>query len=212
MFVGINLVDLEYYLMVIIMKDIKRDIIFRILFIVLILGIIFGLLFISIVSDSNKNIIKDSVNNYFIYYNEFKLEYLKIFFDGFISNIIVILFLWIIGLSVVGSFINIFILLYKSFLCGFSFVSIVYTFGVSGLFKGSVFIISEFLNLLILFLLVYYSLSFSIILFNYLFKKKEFNRNIVVVRYSKILGFCFVLCIINNLINTFLISNIIKWL
>ena len=58
MFVGINLVDLEYYLMVIIMKDIKRDIIFRILFIVLILGIFFGLLFISIVSDSNKNIIK----------------------------------------------------------------------------------------------------------------------------------------------------------
>ena len=49
----------------------------------------------------------------FIYYNDFKLEYLKIFFDGFISNIIVILFLWIIGLSVVGSFINIFILLYN---------------------------------------------------------------------------------------------------
>lgn len=198
--------------MVIIMKRIKGDIILRILFIVLIIGSVLGLLFISIVSDSNKNIIKDSVDNYFVYFKELKFDYFKMFFKGFISNIVVILFLWVMGLSVVGSLINILVLLYKSFLCSFSFVSIVYTYGVYGLFKGSIFIISEGFNLFILFLLVYYSLSFSIILFNYLFKKKDFNRNVAIVRYSKILGICSFLCIINNLFNTFLISNMIKWL
>ena len=198
--------------MVIIMKRIKEDIILRILFIVLIIGIVLGLLFISIVSDSNKNIIKDSVDNYFVYFKELKFDYFKMFFKGFISSIVVILFLWVMGLSVVGSLINILVLLYKSFLCSFSFVSIVYTYGVYGLFKGSIFIISEGFNLFILFLLVYYSLSFSIILFNYLFKKKDFNRNVAIVRYSKILGICSFLCIINNLFNTFLISNMIKWL
>lgn len=194
------------------MKRIKEDIILRILFIVLIIGIVLGLLFISIVSDSNKNIIKDSVDNYFVYFKELKFDYFKMFFKGFISSIVVILFLWVMGLSVVGSLINILVLLYKSFLCSFSFVSIVYTYGVYGLFKGSIFIISEGFNLFILFLLVYYSLSFSIILFNYLFKKKDFNRNVAIVRYSKILGICSFLCIINNLFNTFLISNMIKWL
>ena len=73
----------------------KKNIILRVLFIVVIVGVVLGLLFISIVSEQNKILIKESVDNYFININDLKVNYLGMFFKGFISNVIVVLFLWI---------------------------------------------------------------------------------------------------------------------
>ena len=113
------------------------------------------------------------------------------------------------GISIIGIIISLILLIYKSFLIGFSFTSILYTYGFKGLISGIIYIFPEIINLFIVFVLTYYSISFSILLFNYLFKKKEYNR-IFVRRYLKLLVISSLIIIFSTLISTFVIPNLLR--
>lgn len=176
------------------------------------ISLVVGLLFISILSSDNKELIKSSVNNYFIELKNNNINYFKEFISCFSSNIFINLFIWIIGISIIGIFIVIGILIYKSFLVGFSFLSIIYTYGFKGILVASIYIIPEVINLFIVFVLVYYSVSFSILLFNYLFKKKDITRRVIMVRYIKILIFMVIGTIINSFISSLVIPNILRFI
>ena len=93
---------------------------------------------------------------------------------------------------------------------GFSLVSIIYTFKVKGILLGLIYIIPEVIFLVIYFLLVYYSTSFSNILIRYLFERETFDKNRYLKRYIKILLIILGLVIINSFILVFIIPNILK--
>lgn len=188
----------------------KRKTLF-ILTIITIISLILGMLFLSILSTDNKELIKDSINNYFKCLNTENINYLKGFTSNISTNLVINIFIWIVGISIVGILLVSLVLIFKSFLLGFSFISIIYTYGFKGAVVSTIYIIPEIINLFIIFLLVYYSISFSIILFNYLFRKKEFTRSIVVKRYIKLLLFTVIVTIINSLISVFIVPGILKW-
>ncbi len=182
----------------------------RILTIITVISFIIGILFISILSDSNKDIIKSSINTYFNGLFNGQFTYFKSIMSISISNIILTLFIWIMGISIVGSVIGILYLIYKSFLVGFSLVSIIYTFKVKGILLGLIYIIPEVIFLVIYFFLVYYSTSFSNILIRYLLERETFDKNRYLKRYIKILLIILGLVIINSFILVFIIPNILK--
>lgn len=66
------------------------------------------------------------------------------------------------------------------------------------------------INLFINFILVYYSISFSILLWNYLFRKKEYNSKVIIKRYIKLLFISTVCLIISSIIEVFFIPFIIQ--
>ncbi len=209
---GLLIISCLYNLLVKIMRleRVKVNKLFRFLTIITVISFIIGILFISILSDSNKDIIKSSINTYFngIFNGEF--TYFKSILSVSISNVILTLFIWIMGISVVGSIIGILYLIYKSFLVGFSLVSIIYTFKVKGLLLGIIYIIPEAVFLVIYFFLVYYATSFSSILIRYLFERETFDKNRYLKRYFKILWVVLGLVIINSLILVFIIPNLLK--
>lgn len=192
------------------LENVRVNKLLRFLITLTVIGFIFGILFISILNDSNKDIIKNSINTYFsdIFKGEF--TYFKSLIGILLSNVVLTLFIWIMGFSIVGSVIGCIYLIYKSFLVGFSLVSIIYTFKLRGLLLGFIYMIPEVIFLLIYFLLVYYSTSFSNILIRYLFKRYEFNKSSVLKRYIKVLFILFGIIIINSLIFVFIIPNILK--
>lgn len=176
----------------------------------LVLSFIMGVLFISILGKDNGLLVKTSVNSYFEGINLGNINYLNGFSTIFFNRLLLLIIIWIMGISIIGIFIVIAILLFKSFLIGFSLSSIIYTFGLKGILVGCIYMIPEIISLFIIFLLSYYSINFSIMLFNYLFRKKEISRVLVVRRYLKLLIICIGLFLCLSLIDVFVIPNFLR--
>lgn len=180
------------------------------MFIISIISFLFGVLFISILNNSSQELIKISVNTYFNSLYEGNINYLSLFYSYITNNLVLVIFVWIIGISIIGILFIIFILLFKCFLTGFSLVSIIFTYGTRGIFVGIIYMIPEIIMLFVLFVLCYYSISFSGMLFNYLFRNVDISRKIAVSRYLKVFIIVFCLVIFLSLIEAFVIPNILK--
>ena len=191
------------------MKKISKNKLLLFLIFITIISILLGIFFIAVISNDNQELIKSTINSYFLDINENKIKYFKNLWSILTNNLFLILFIWIMGISIIGIIISLILLIYKSFLIGFSFTSILYTYGFKGLISGIIYIFPEIINLFIVFILTYYSISFSILLFNYLFKKKEYNR-IFVRRYLKLLVISSLIIIFSTLISTFVIPNLLR--
>lgn len=166
----------EYYLLV--MEEMNKEKIktkklFLFLVGIMVIGMILGLLFISVLSVENKELVKESVSSFFELVKSEKINYLDKIISEVGSNLGISVIIWLIGISIIGTFIVGGILAFKSFLVGFSFSSIIYTLGFKGFLIAVIYIIPEVISLLFMFILVYYAISFSNLLFNYLFRKKK---------------------------------------
>lgn len=186
---------------------IKKRKLFSILLFVFLISFISGCFFIFFISDDNKVIVKDGIELYFNGLNNF--NYTDNFIVGLINNIGMALIIWLLGISIFGCIIIFIIYFIKSFVVSFSFSSIIYVFGFKGIILSIIYSFSYFINLGILFILSYYGVSFSILLFKYFFKNKDYNRIIIVKRYFKVLLFCCLGIVLNLIIDSYLIPRIL---
>lgn len=190
----------------------KANKILAILCILTIVALLLGIFYITILNKNNKNLIYENSNNYLNYIKNNKFNNLKTFGNAFISGESIVIVDWLLGISLIGIPIVIFILLFKSFLTSFTFISILYNFKLKGILFAGVYIIPLIFNLLILFLLTYYSINFSVMIFNYFFRKKEYNRRVIVKRYSKLLLLSFIAVLIASLMEGFMVPYVLKFI
>lgn len=181
-----------------------------ILIIILLITFILGCLFIAFLSDENKQLILTNLNNFIDTIKNNKQNNLNTLYRSLSNNIIINTLVWIIGVSIIGIPIIILILGIKSFVLGFTLVSFIYNFKLKGILWGIIYIIPHIINILLLFVLSYYAIKFSIMIFNYYFRKKEYSRSIIVKRYIKTLIICTIAYSISSVIEAYLIPNILK--
>ena len=189
-------------------KKLKEKKLFIIIFIVTVISFIIGILLISILSGNNKSLIVKSLNNFFISIKENKLNQSALLYKTLTNNIIINLIIWILGISIIGIPIVISILSFKSLTFGFTISSLIYTYKFNGIIKSIIYIIPNLINLFIIFVLSYYSISFSLMLFNYLFRKKEYNKRIIVNRYLKLLLISLLILILTAVLESFVIPKL----
>lgn len=185
----------------------KKRKLFSSLLFVFIISFILGILFIFFISDNNKVIVKDGIELYFNGLSN--LNYTDNFIVGLINNIGLALIIWLLGISIFGCFIIFIIYFIKCFVVSFSFSSIIYVYGFKGIILSSIYSICYFINLGILFILSYYAISFSVLLFKYFFKNKDYNRIIIVKRYFKVFIICCLCIVLNLIIDSYLIPRIL---
>ena len=185
----------------------KKRKLFSILLFVFICSFILGVFFIFFISDDNKVLVKDGIELYFNGLSN--LNYTDNFIVGLINNIGLALIIWILGISIFGCFIIFIIYFIKCFVVSFSFSSIIYVYGLKGIIFSIIYSICYFINLGILFILSYYGVSFSILLFKYFFKNKDYNRIVIVKRYFKVLVISLAFIILNLIIDSYLIPRIL---
>ena len=186
---------------------IKKRKLFSILLFVFICSFILGVFFIFFISDDNKVLVKDGIELYFNGLSN--LNYTDNFIVGLINNIGIALIIWVLGISIFGCFIIFIIYFIKCFVVSFSFSSIIYVYGLKGILLSTIYSVCYFINLGILFILSYYGVSFSILLFKYFFKNKDYNRIVIVKRYFKVLVISLVFIILNLIIDSYLIPRIL---
>ena len=185
----------------------KKRKLFSSLLFIFIISFLLGIFFIFFISDNNKVIVKDGIELYFNGLSN--LNYTDNFIVGLINNIGLALIIWLLGISIFGCFIIFIIYFIKCFVVSFSFSSIIYVYGFKGIILSSIYSICYFINLGILFVLSYYAISFSVLLFKYFFKNKDYNRIIIVKRYFKVFIVCCLCIVLNLIIDSYLIPRIL---
>ena len=194
------------------LKTIKNNKLLFTLILIMIIFLIIGVLYPAILSSNNKELIKSSLNQFFLSISKDKLHYLSALITSLSNNIIITLIIWLLGISIIGIPLIMLIFIFKSFILGFSISSIITVYKLRGVLFAIIYIIPLVINLMISYILCYYAISFSIMIFNYLFRKKEYNRKAIVKRYIKILIFSIIIFILSSLIEVFIIPSIFKYI
>ena len=195
--------------MVKIIDFMKKRKLFSTLVITGIIGIILGGVFLLFLNDKSLEIMGSSINTYFSNVKSGSINYSNNFIVGLTNSVSIGIIMWLLGISMVGLILIILMFGIKCFMMSISFFSIIHLYGLNGLLLSIIYIIPYFINTLLLFILSYYAVSFSILIFKYFFRGADYNRKVIIKRYFKILGLCLIGFLITTLIDVFLVPKIL---
>ena len=177
----------------------------------IIIGIILGIAFPYVLGNDNKELLNNSITNYFISIKNNTFDTYSAIKNSSLINIITPIIIWFLGMSIIGTVLIIPILIYKGFILGFSLSSIIYIYGFKGILGGILYIFPNLIISLILYILLgFYGISFSIKLFRYLFLKEKIDVNRYMNKYLKILCISLIGLILLSLYEVYLLPNILK--
>lgn len=124
----------------------KKIIIF--LFVLCIIAIFSSSILVTLISKSDKESIINYIKEYITSFNN--LNFKDILNNRLLNNLIPILFVWLIGISIIGLPIIIFIYFYKMFILGFSISSFILTYKLKGLLLTILYVFpAKIINILI---------------------------------------------------------------
>lgn len=191
----------------------KKNVIIFVVGIVLI-AFITGCIFTTILSFDDKVLVKNYISEFINKIDNNELNYFVSFKNSFISNLIFLITIWVLGLSVVGIPINLFIYFAKSFILGFSMSSFILKYKVKGCMLGLLYIFPhQIINLIIYTFLLLFSMNFSKRIIISLKSKKNISFNNSFKRYVFMLllsiFIVFITSLLEILLTPFLIDKIL---
>ena len=179
---------------------------------IIILGIISGSLFLVVLKDTDKTLVIERINTFFTNINTNNINNLEAFKNAFIENIIFVLLIWILGMSIIGILINIFMIYLKGFIIGFTLSSFFLVYKYKGLLAGLIYVFpTSIINILVSLILGVYSVLFTINLWKIIFiKDKELNMKRFIKKYILVLILSIILILISSLTEGFLLPSLLK--
>ena len=176
-----------------------------------VIALIFGSSLPLFLSDGDKTLISEYLTSFVDNVNN--TNYLSSFFNGLCVNVGYGFFIWLLGISVIGVPIVLFMFFSKCFILGFSVSSIIINYGFKGVLFSLVYIFPhQVINILMYGILTCYSILFSLRILLLLFKKSDFNINLVFNRYFKVFILCFLILLLCVLYEVFLNPMILKFI
>ena len=165
----------------------NRKIIFF-LGIIALVAIIFGSLFSVMLNESDKNLVNEYISNFFENIKNNNLNYILALKNGSISSLSYILIVWLLGISIIGMPIVLFMYFSKFFVIGFSISSIIKSYG----FKGCLLSFSYIFPHQIIYIIAYtiltvYSIKMSIKLISTIVKKDKMDFKPIINKYLFVL-------------------------
>ena len=181
--------------------------------ILLIIGFITGSFFITILSSEDKKLVGETISNFFNQIKNNNVDIIYTLRTSLSTNLIYIIFIWLLGISIIGIPIIVFLIFIKSFILGFSISSIIFKYKLSGtlLSLGYTFP-HQILNLLIISFIGLYALKVSISLIKLILSKKQINFKLIIKKYFAVLIICVILTLISTAFETFVCPYFIKML
>ena len=177
----------------------------------LILGFLCGCIFLIILSNDDKSNITSQITNYFTQINNNSIDSGLALKNNLVINYIYVLSIWLLGLSIIGIFINIFIIYIKGFVVGFTISSMMLTYSTKGIISSFIYLIfGQLFNMSVVLIVGIYSFMFSFHLLKLIFNKKKDNGRNMMKKYIIILIICIITTFISSLIESFILPNILK--
>lgn len=179
-------------------------------FSVISIGFITGCIFLMLISENDKKMVIDSVNNFI---NNINSNNLEIFKNINIINFTYILLLIIFSLSIIGSVLNVILIYFKSFILGFTISSLFITYNLKSVpISISYLFFGQLMNLFVIYILGIYSLLFSYKLLRQIVNRKDTYIKLYIRKYLIIIVTCIILTFIATISESFIFPLMIKLL
>ena len=176
-----------------------------------IFGIISGSIFLIMSNETDKTSVIEQITNFFNNVNINNIDNVQALKNSLIINYIFIITIFILGFSIIGIIINVFLVYLKGFLVGFSISSILLTYNYKGVIAAIIYTIpSQLLNIIIISILSIYSIMFSKHLITVIVSKKPVSTRNILKKYSIIFIFGVIVTLISSLLEVYLFPNILK--
>ena len=178
---------------------------------IMILGIISGSIFLMISNEIDKTSVITQIENFFTNISTNSIDNGLAFKNSLIINYLFVGVIWILGLSMIGVIINIFLTYIKGFLVGFSISSIFLTYKSKGILAVLLYTFPiQIINIFVVILLSIYSIMFSKNLLEIITSKKITNNRLMLKKYIVILMICIILSFIASLLEVYVFPNLLK--
>lgn len=200
------------------MDKLKRNIhvnknLFVFLLVIVIVGIVSGSLFSAIISTDDKQLVSDYLNSFFNNAEANKLNYDTSIINTLILTIGFALVMWILGISIIGFFIVIFMLFMKAFILGFSISSIIMSFKLKGILLALGYAFPHhIINILVFILLTAYALIVSFKLIKSITSKKPLDFKTIFNRYVTALVVSAILLTLTSLYEVYVVPKVVSFL
>lgn len=188
----------------------KRRKLFKLLIYVVIISVILGIFYVAVISKNEKDLVKTSFDFYFKNVKNGNTDSLILLINNIISNILLTFIVWILGISIIGIPVSILYLIFKSFVLGFTISSLIYTYSFKNLIPIIIYTIPFIINLLVIFIITFYAINFSKMLYLFLFKKKDINLKRMSVVYLKFLFVAVIILFTSSLVSSYLVPFLLK--
>ena len=179
---------------------------------ILFLGVILGSVYANIIGLNDRNLVIDKIKVFVDNINSNSLNTFLVFKNSVGINFSYMLFIWILGMSIIGILFNIILLFLKGFIFGFSIASFIITYGIKGILLSIIYLIfGQLLNIIFITILSIYSILFSVKLIkNIINKDKDQKFSVFIKNYFIILVICILAALISSVSETFILPALIK--
>lgn len=148
------------------------------------IGILSGSLLSVIINSDEKKIVIDYLNNFLMNINSFSNK--ETLLNTLFSNLGIIIIIYLLGISVIGFIIILFILFGKSFIMGFSIASFINVYKIKGIIYMFIYIFPhQIINLLLIIVLSAKALTISFKMICNIVKEKKIDMQ-GINKYTKI--------------------------
>lgn len=176
-----------------------------------IISIVVGSIFVVVLNNDDKYLITKYLNDFFNNIKDNKLNYLNALKNVSISNYLYIFIIWLLGISVIGIPIMIFMYFMKCFMLGFSIASILINYKFKGLLLSLIYIFPHHIIAIIIYtILLVYSLTLSIKIGQAFLFKKCLNFKLIINKYLFVLIISFAIITLTNLYEVYLLPIVLK--
>ena len=175
------------------------------------IGLIAGSIFITIISKSDQALVKEYIKEFVNKADKNKLNYLEALKNASLSNGLFIVMVWLLGFSIIGIPIVIFMYFSKAFILGFSLSSFILQYKFKGLLLALIYFFPHHVvNILAYTLIMIYSLKISFILINSIIKKKTISFKAILNRYLIVFAVSIGMVIVASLYECFVVPFLIR--
>ena len=136
------------------------------------------------------------------------LSLFKSFFNYGSYNLII----WLLGISIIGVFFLLFLFYLNCFVSFFEIISLFSYYKFSNILFTITYSFYNIVSLIIATIIYYYAFTYSVILFKYLFLKKDYSIQIITKRYLKILIFLLLYSLIQSITDTYVFPYLIRFI
>lgn len=176
------------------------------------LSLIFGIFFALFLKGSDKELVKNYLEQFFSVIQNNQFPFLETFLNTSLSFLFLCFIVWLLGMSVLGLPINLFLFFTKGFTLGFTLASLFMHFKMKGFLFSIIYLIPELIFLILLAILLYYACSLSIKIIQSVLKKKTIDFKPIRNRYLFVLMLVSTLGIINSLLACLSDQYLLKFL
>ena len=180
-------------------------------FSVFIIGIITGSIFIMVINTNDKSLVVEHITKFFSNVNSSNYSYLDSLKNMLSLNYFYVIVIWVLGLSILGILVNIFLTYLKGFIIGFTTSSLIITYGFKSILAVILYIIPHTLiNSLVIIVLKIYSITFSRYLLIQIFQKKDMKTKNFMKKYLIILLISVALTLVSSISEVYLFPFLLK--